>query len=87
MKEGFTDGEFEAAKLSMKNAFTAVTDSPEGLEGWYLVQVLAATHTSPEEEGRAVAAVTREQVARAAKKVTLDTVYFLTGREEGEVLA
>ncbi len=88
MREGgFTDGEFEAAKLSMKNAFTTITDSPAGLESWYLVQVLAGTHTSPEEEGRAVAAVTREQVAQAAKKVTLDTVYFLTGNEEGEVLA
>lgn len=83
-QDGFTEEEFEAAKLSMKNAFSTVTDSPAGLESWYLVQVIAGTHTSPEEEGRRIAQVTREQVAQAAKKVTLDTVYFLTGTTEGE---
>ena len=88
MRRGeFTDGEFEAAKLSMNNAFATITDSPAGLENWYLVQVIAGTHTSPEEESRAITHVTREQVADAAKKVTLDTVYFLTGNEEEEVLA
>lgn len=85
MREGgFSNGEFEAAKLSMKNAFATIIDSPSGLENWYLVQIVAGTHTSPEEEGRSIAEVTREQVADAAKKITLDTVYFLTGKEEGE---
>ena len=88
MREGgFTDGEFEAAKLSLKNAFSTITDSPEGLESWYLIQVIAGTYTSPEAESRAISEVTKEQVASAAKKVTLDTVYFLTGKEDGEVLA
>ena len=35
-----------------------------------------------ENKKKAVRSVTKEDVAKAAKKLELDTVYFLTGKEE-----
>ena len=38
----------------------------------------------PEEMLRDILTVTPERVVEAAKTVRLDTVYFLTGKEEGD---
>lgn len=81
------DGDFDEeqlanTKLLMKNSITATTDSLSAIEGWYLTQILRSQSVTPEQDCGRIDAVTREQVISAAKGVTLDTVYFLTGNEK-----
>ena len=79
---GFTDEELENTLLTMKNSLYTVSDSLSGLEDWYMAQLMQSTARSPQEEAELMAKVTREDVMAAAQKVTLDTVYFLTGEKE-----
>lgn len=78
-KGNITDEEIQAAKLSLSNSYRTLSDSLDGLEGWYLSQTFSHPIRRPEEEAALVNAVTREEIVEAAKKLTLDTVYCLTG--------
>ena len=85
MKNGnITDEEIMSAKRSMSNAYLTSVDSSVGTQGWYVVQLLRGCSRSPREEADMITAVTKEQLINAAKKLTLDTVYVLTGSEKGE---
>jgi len=83
---GFTDEELESARLSYVNSLRSVPDTLSGMESWYLAQILRDTRYAPEEEVEAISRVSREDVIAAAKKVTLDTVYFLASQpgQDGE---
>ena len=79
-KGEFTGEELESARLSYVNSLHSVPDSLSGLESWYLTQILLDRSDTPEEAAAAMAGITREEVIAAAKKVTLDTVYFLASK-------
>ena len=82
MKQGdFTDDEIGNATLSLKNAFSSVYEHASSIEGFYLSQILYGIVTSPESEKMKLDSVTRRDIIDAANKVTLDTVYILTGNE------
>lgn len=72
----------ENTRLQIKNSLRAVSDYPGTLEEWYLSRILSDEIASPEEEMRAIDAVTREQVIEAAQQVRLDAVYLLTSKED-----
>lgn len=76
----FTDEELESARLSYQNSLRSVPDGLSSLESWYLAQILRGTQVAPEEEVEAISRVTREEVIASAKRVTLDTVYFLAAK-------
>lgn len=80
-KGEFADSDLDNARLTMKNGLRTVTDSLGGLEDWYLTQLMCQADVSPLEEAQLLDKVTREDIVKAAQKVTLDTVYFLTGKE------
>ena len=77
----FTDDEVDATLLLMQNSLRSVGDSLGSLEDWYLTQTLCGSSDSPADESALLAQVTREEIIEAANRVTLDTVYFLTGKE------
>ncbi len=77
----FTDEEMENTRLAMASSLRSTTDSQSGMESWYLTQILLGSAVSPEEEAQALDAVNKQKLLEAAKAVTLDTVYFLTGKE------
>ena len=77
-----TEEELAAAKLSLCNSLRTVEDYLGGMESWYLSQVFRGRILTPEEAAAAVSAVTCEQVAQAARKMKLDTVYCLAGKGE-----
>ena len=83
----FTDEELESTKLSYVNSLKSISDSLSSLESWYLGQILRGTQFTPEQEVEAIRRVGREDVVAAAKKVTLDTVYFLTSKASKEEAA
>ena len=77
-----TDEEIEATKMSMANAFYSSCDTVGGINGHYLSQMFDKEILTPQECVDKVNAVTKEDVIRCANKLTLDTVFTLTGVTE-----
>lgn len=77
----FSDSDLDAAKLSLCNSYRTLSDSLDGLEAWYLSQSFGHTIRRPDEEAGLIRGVTRDEIVAAAQKVTLDTVYCMTGKE------
>ncbi len=83
MKNGnITDEEIQSAKLSISNSFLSSVDTSSGTQSWYIGQILKGKQRTPQEEADIISAVTKEQVVEAANKLTLDTIYVLTGNDE-----
>lgn len=78
---GFDDEEIEASRLIMQNSLKSVGDSLGAIEEWYLTQIMSGECFSPSDETELLEEITREDIIAAARRVTLDTVYFLTGKE------
>ncbi len=77
----FTPEELEAARRAIVSSLKAALDSQGALESYWLGQEIAGTNRSPEEMSGLIEQVTAEQVVAAAKKLQLDTIYFLKGME------
>ncbi len=80
-KGNFSEEELAAAKLSLINAYHEISDNPQALQNWYLGRTLSGISQSPEEAIAVVEQVTKEDIIDTAKKIMLDTVYFLEGVE------
>ena len=83
-KGEFTDGELEAAKRSLINAYRQVEDISAALENFYLGQLLNGSHRTLEACRHEIGILTREDVIAVAKRVRLDCVYYLQGTLEDE---
>lgn len=81
----FSEAELVAAKKSLECAYRRMEDSPEALEGFYYGRALMGNGWDLERCRRAVDAVTAEEIAKAARSLETDVVYFLEGTlGEGE---
>ncbi|WRP08505.1 pitrilysin family protein [Rossellomorea aquimaris] len=82
MKDGdFTDGEIEQTKAVIRNQLLETIDTSRGL-----VEVLYHNAVAHEEINLKhwldeIEKTTKEDIVKAANKVELDTIYFLTGME------
>ena len=74
-----SEDEMLAAKQAFRDLTRSVADSPFTLEQWYLTRTLQGDSRTPEQMNEAIDALTIADVVRAAKRVTLDTVFFLEG--------
>lgn len=79
-----SDEEIKATKLSMSNAFYSTCDTVGGISSYYLSQMLDAQVYTPQMAVEKVETITKEDVIRCAQKLTLDTVYTLTGIQSDE---
>ena len=87
MKNGdFTDIEFDATIKSIVNSLRSVGDSIGYLCDYYFSQVIIGTNVSLEEYISAIEKVTKEDVIKIAQQISLEMIYFLTGREGEEAL-
>jgi len=75
------DWELEGARSTLLNAYASMGDSQGKLENFYLGQAATDQHETPEELADRVRNVTPERIFTAMKTVSLDTVYFLRGKE------
>ena len=75
------DWELEGARRTLIGGHLSTLDDQSRLEEFWLGQAAAGLETGVEELAGSFRAVTREQVAAAARKLELDTVYFLNGLE------
>jgi predicted Zn-dependent peptidase len=80
MKKGsITEGELEQTKAMIKNQVLETIDNPIGLAEVLYHNVIAGTSRSIEEWLEGIESVSKEDVVNVAKKVALDTIYFLKG--------
>ncbi len=77
----FTDEELAASKAALCDAYRGVNDTPESVDAYY-AQFIDTPPQTPEAMVAGIEAVDRAAVTAAAKRLTLDTVYFLKGGEE-----
>lgn len=82
-KGDFSDDEMENARRALVNVLKSVNDGEISLADWYLNESYLGKSESPEENISKLMKVTRKEVIEAAKSLTLDTVYVLTGKEGG----
>ena len=78
------DWEFEGARSTLLNAYASMGDSQGKLENFYLGQAATNRDETPEDLAEQAREMTPERVFAAMKTVSLDTVYFLRGKEEAE---
>lgn len=78
----FTEEDLEATKKSLANSYRTVGDFLSGLENFYLAQTFDKNYQGPEEILEEIETITKEEVAQAARLITLDTVYKLVGEEK-----
>lgn len=83
MKNGkISEFEFTSGINDMLNSLESYYDDPRYLQNFYLSQHIAGTNRDIEYVKEQISRVTVEDVCEVAKKLELDTVYFLTGKEE-----
>ena len=75
------DWELEGSRRTLISACRAALDDQGRQEDFWLGQTAAGLEEGPEEFAARLEGVTREQVAAAAGKLELDTIYFLKGKE------
>lgn len=84
-KGNFTDDDIASSVKSLEDGFRSVSDSAESVAGWFTSQVCSNKYLYPEDFIEQFKKVTREDIIKAAKAVTLDTVFMLEGTGEGGV--
>ena len=75
------DWELEGARRALISGHLSTLDDQGRLEEFWLGQAAAGLTEAPDELAQRVERTTRAQVQAAAQKLTLDTVYFLKGKE------
>lgn len=84
IKKGDISAEDLAASVrSIKDSLICLNDSQAALDNWYSMR-LGDTPVSPEDFTAAIESVTIEDVIKASKMYTLDTVYKIMPKEKGE---
>lgn len=84
-KGNFTDDDIASSVKSLEDGFRSVSDSSESVASWFTSQVCSNKYLYPEDFIEQFKKVTREDIIKAAKAVTLDTVFMLEGTGEGGV--
>ena len=75
------DWELEGARRTVVSSHLAALDDQARQEEFWLGQAVAGLDDTPEELAARFENVTREQVMAAARRLELDTIYFLKGKE------
>lgn len=77
-----TTEEYEAAVKLLRNDLASYGDSQSQLLQYYFGQTFMEQIADPDEYARHIAEVSVEDIVKAAGRMTLDTVYFLTSEDE-----
>jgi predicted Zn-dependent peptidase len=82
MKNGeFTDGELEQTKAVIRNQLLETIDTSRGLVEVLYHNVVAHQQLVLEDWLEKVERTTKQEIIEVAKKINMDTIYFLTGTE------
>lgn len=78
----FSEEELEAGRQALLSGLRGTHDTVGSIEGYYATAALSGQPYDPAGYMKALEAVTREDIIRAARTLTLDTVYLLKGVEK-----
>lgn len=81
-KGNISEHEFTSSINAILNLCNSYFDDQRAIVGYYLSDKVAGTSTTLEQYIKKIKAVTVDDVVAVSKKLTLDTVYFLTGKGE-----
>lgn len=85
MKKGeFTDEDFASSISALSDAYNGVEDSPIAVCAFYGSQAFDGAVSDGAEVAETIRAVTREQVIKCAKRVTVDSIYLLAEGNEND---
>ena len=80
-----SDKEISDSKNDIINRLSSFADNPSSLPAWYLPKVIGKDTEkeipTPSFVASRIEKITREDIVRAAERIELDTVYFLTEKE------
>lgn len=76
-----TEEEFVAAKKYLANSFNSMKDSISAMEDFYMSQFICKTDDTLDAIIEKINNVKMEQVVEAGKKIKMNTIYFLKGKE------
>lgn len=79
-----TNEEMQSALQALRSAYRELQDNPASAENWFVNRLLARRSETPDDVERLVLSVTKEDVARIARDITPDTVFFMEGTSDGE---
>ena len=82
-KGNISDYEYESTMKTIETGIKSLMDSQIQIVDYYLSQAVSETGDSFSAIADKVKRVTKQDVVDVAKKIQLDTVYFLTGNMEG----
>jgi len=77
-----SDYEYEASIKSIETGIKSLKDIQLQIVDFYLSQYIAETDDTPDDVIENVKKVTKKDVVDIAERIKLDTVYFLTSKEE-----
>ena len=80
----FTDDDIKAAKLSLKDTYSSISDSVMTINSWLTSQCISGEFLTPEDYIDMIENVSREEIIVAANMVTEDTIYILESEKEEE---
>ncbi len=80
----FTDLELEETKLFLSQGVKSTNDSLSALNSWYVSQAFSEEIKSPRDIIEEINNIKREKVIEVANKITLDTVYLLSAKNQKE---
>lgn len=80
----FADDDIKAAKLSLKDSYSSITDSVSTIDSWCTMQCMSGDFLTPEDYINMIENVSREEIIVAANMVTEDTVFILESEKEDE---
>ncbi len=83
LKQGnISKQEFAASKMALINSLNSYYDDQLYMQGFYLGEKVTGTNYDIEYYINRINAVTLDDVINASKNIRLDSVYYLTGKEE-----
>ncbi len=77
-----SDDEITAAKKALATSFNSMKDSIGAMEDYYMSQLICKTDDSLDDIIEKINKITLDEVVAAGKKIELNTLYFLCGKEE-----
>ena len=84
IKNGNIDEELAAGKMALCDAINSVEDDSISLLSWYANQICDKKTIAPAESAKANQAVTKEEIINCAGLLSLDSIYKLVSKKEGE---
>ena len=84
IRKGNIDEELNASKMAISDLINSVNDDSISLVNWYSSQICDKKILSPSESAMENGSVSKDDIIGCAKLISLDTVYKLVAKKEGE---